>query len=50
MLSFVRKKEYANRYIREMTMKPRALAPTAQITIIMIILVVPTTWSTMLVG
>lgn len=42
MLSLVKKKVYGNRYIREMTIEPRALAPAAQI-IIIIILVVPTT-------
>ncbi len=52
MPPFARKEVYANRCIREMTMEPRALAPAAQI-IIMIILVVPTTMqirSTMPVG
>ncbi len=42
MPPFARKKVYANRCIREITMESRMLAPVAQITI-MIILVVPTT-------
>ncbi len=52
MPPFAKKKVYANKCIREMTMESRALAPAAQITI-MIILVVPTTMqirSTMPVG
>ncbi len=47
---FARKKVYTNRYIREMTIEQRALASVAQITIIMIKLVVPIIWSTMPVG
>ncbi len=50
MLPFTRKKGYINRCIREMTMEPRALAPVAEITIIMIVLVMLTTRSTMPVG
>ncbi len=43
MPSFVNKKVYANRYIKEMTIEPQALAAAAQIIIIMIILMVSTT-------
>ncbi len=42
MPPFAKKKIYANRCIREMTIEPRAMAPATQITI-MIILVMPTT-------
>ena len=40
--TLAKKKVYANRFISEITMELRALAPVAQI-ILMIILVVPTT-------
>ncbi len=43
MPPFIRKKVYANKCIREMTIESQALAPAAQITIIIIILLVPTT-------
>ncbi len=43
MLLLTKRKVYANKYIREMTIEPRALVPTVQITIIMIIPVVPIT-------
>ncbi len=42
MPPFAKKKVYANRCIKEITMKLQVLAPAPQITIIMIILIVPT--------
>lgn len=43
LVYYTRKKVYTNRYIREMTIESRTLAPVAQIIIIMIISVVSTT-------